>query len=90
MLQLLVGRGGGDEETATVTHGHVADHADARDGGVDYGNVLGELLFEDGVEVLGAADGAEGVAICQGAEDADLVGRLVLATSGHTTIIVVM
>ena len=35
-----------------------------------------KLGFEDAVEVLGCADGDQGVGVCEGGEDADFVGVL--------------
>ena len=35
-----------------------------------------QLGFEDGVEVLGGADGDEGIRVGEGGEDADSVGEV--------------
>lgn len=62
MGELLIGRGGGDEETVSVTRGETADDTSAGDGGVHYGDDVGQLGFEDGVEVRGGGEGGEAVA----------------------------
>lgn len=79
VLQLLVGGGGGDEEALAVARGEAADDAGAGDGGADGRNDVLELGLEDGVEVLGGAEGDEGVGVGEGREDAD-PGKYWLAT----------
>ncbi|GAO50141.1 hypothetical protein G7K_4276-t1 [Saitoella complicata NRRL Y-17804] len=73
VLEFLVGCRGGDEEAFAVTGAETTDDAGATDGGVDYGEDIGEFAFEDGVEVFGAANCDEGVGVCEGGEDSDSV-----------------
>ena len=56
MREFLIGGRVGDEEAAAVADGGAADEAASGDGGVDYGDVGGELGFEDGVKVFGFVD----------------------------------
>lgn len=49
MLQLLVGRAGGDEEPFAVSGGQAPDDACAGDGAVADGDDVLELGFEDAV-----------------------------------------
>jgi len=53
MLQFLVGRRAGYEETVTVPGGQSADDAGTGDGGVDDGDDVLELGLEDRVKVGG-------------------------------------
>lgn len=73
VLEFLVGRGGGNEESATVTGGEATDDTGSSDGGVDDRDDVLELGLEDGVKVHGAAGGDEGVGVCEGREDSDFV-----------------
>jgi hypothetical protein len=75
MLQLLVGRGGGYQEAVFVAGGQAPNDARAGDGAVADWDYVGQLGFEDGVEVFRGADCDEGVGVCQGREDADSEGR---------------
>lgn len=75
MLELLVGRGGGDEQAFAVAGRETAYYAGAGDGGVADGDHVLQFCFEDGVEVFRGADGDEGVGVCEGGEDADSVNR---------------
>jgi hypothetical protein len=77
VLQLLVRRRGGHEEALAVPGGEAPDDAGPGYGGVDYGDDVLELRFEDGVEVCGGALGDEGVAVCESGEDADSVRAFV-------------
>ena len=56
-----------------VTGDEAANGAGFTDGGVDDGDVIGELLFEDGVEVLRGTEGAEAVGVGELGEDTDVI-----------------
>ena len=71
MLQLLVRRRGGDEQALAIACRETPDDAGAGDGAVADGDDVLEFGFEDAVEVLGGADGDEGVGVGEGGEDAD-------------------
>ena len=71
MLQFLVGGGGWHEQAFAVSGGETADDVRAGDGGVADGDDVLQLGFEDGVEVLGGADGDEGVGVGERREDTD-------------------
>ena len=62
VLKFLVGRGGRHEESVSVPGGQTADDARAGDGGVNNGDDIGKLGFEDRVKVRGGAQGGEAVA----------------------------
>jgi len=62
MLQFLVGGGGWDEETVSVSSGQTAYYTRTGDGGVDDGDDIGELGLEDGVEVGRRCERSEAVA----------------------------
>mmetsp|Transcript_26071 Transcript_26071/g.61231 ORF Transcript_26071/g.61231 Transcript_26071/m.61231 type:complete len:159 (-) Transcript_26071:300-776(-) len=83
VLNLLVGRRVGDEQPADVPDGRSTDVPAAPDGRVDHGDVLDELRFQDGVEVLRSADPGEGVRVREGGKDPDLGGVLEGATRRH-------
>lgn len=71
MLQLLVGGGRWHQQTLSVSGGQATDDVGAGDGAVaDWDDVL-ELGLEDGVEVLGSADGDESVGVGERGEDTD-------------------
>lgn len=71
MLQLLVGGGCWDQKTLSVSSGQATNDVGTSDGGVDnWDNVL-ELSLEDGVEVLGGADGDQAVGVGESGEDTD-------------------
>ena len=72
VLQFLVRRRGRNEKPVAVAGSETADDAGAADGGVYYGDYVGELGFEGGVEVGAALDGGETVRICEFGEDADV------------------
>jgi hypothetical protein len=63
VLQFLVRRRRGYEETVAVAGGETADDARAADGGVHDGDHVAELGFEGRVEVGAALDGGETVGI---------------------------
>lgn len=77
MLQFLVGGRGRYEQPFAVACCEAPYDACAGDGGVADGNDVLQFGFEDGVEVLGGADGDEGVGICKGGEDANSARGLV-------------
>lgn len=74
VLQFLVGRRRGHQQAVLVAGRQAADDARAGDGAVGDGDEVGQLGFEDGVEILRGADGDEAVGVGQVGEDADLVG----------------
>lgn len=51
MLQFLVGGGGWDEETVSVSSGEPTDYTGSGDGGVYDRDDIGEFSLEDGVKV---------------------------------------
>ena len=53
---------------------------------MDDGDVVGQLLLEDGVEVLRPADRTERVGVGQVAEDTDLIRVLKLRTRCHSNV----
>ena len=65
MLQLLVGGGGWDEKTVSVSSGQSTDYTCTGDRGVDDGNDIGELSLEHGIEVGGGSKRGETVAAGQ-------------------------
>ena len=77
MLQLLVGGGCWDQKTLSVSSGQAADDVGTSDGGVDNWDDVLELGLEDGVEVLGGADGNQAVGVGEGGENTDPEMRLV-------------
>ena len=83
VLELLVGGDGGEEETVAVARGEAPNDAGSPDGGVDHGDVTGELGLEDAVEVLGGAHGDETVGVGETGEDPDVVGGLETGAEGH-------
>ena len=58
MLEFLIGGDGGDDQTVLVAGNEAADGAGFTNGGMNDGDVVSELLFEDGVEVLRSTEGA--------------------------------
>jgi len=83
MLELLIGCAGGDEQASAVTGCETTNNACAGDGGVADGDDVLEFGLEDTVEVLGSADRDEGVRVCEGREDTDLVGVFELGADSH-------
>jgi len=83
MLELLISGNGRNDEAVLVAGDEAADGAGFTNGGVDDGDVVGELLLEDGVEVLGGTEGTEAVGVCELGEDTDVVGRFEAGTEGH-------
>ena len=73
MLEFLIGGDGGDDQTVLVAGNEAADGAGFTDGGVDDGDVIGELLFEDRVEVLRGTEGAKAVGVGELGEDTDVI-----------------
>lgn len=53
MLEFLIGSGGGDEQTVSVSSGESTDYTCTSDGGVDDRDDIGEFSLEDGIEVGG-------------------------------------
>jgi hypothetical protein len=47
VLEFLIGCGGWDEETVTISCGESTNYSCTSNGGVDDGNNVGELGFED-------------------------------------------
>lgn len=73
MLQLLICRRCRYEKTLLVSCRQSPDDPSPGDGCMaDWDDIL-QLGFEDAVEVLGSADGDEGVGVCECREDADSV-----------------
>ncbi len=71
MLQLLVGGRSWDQKTLSVSGGQATNDVGAGDCAVaDWDDIL-ELGLEDGVEVLGSADGDKGVGVGKGGENTD-------------------
>jgi hypothetical protein len=66
-----------------VTDHQAANHTGSPDGGVDDGDVIGELLLEHGVEVLGSTSCDEAVCIRELGEDADVVTALKAGAKSH-------
>jgi hypothetical protein len=83
MLQLLIGGDRGHDEAMTVTDHQAANHTGSADGGVDDGDVIGELLLEHGVEVLGCTSCDEAVGIRELGEDANVVTALKAGAKSH-------
>jgi hypothetical protein len=83
VLQFLVGGDGGQEQAVLVAGDEAADGAGLADGDVDDGNVVGELLLEDGVEVLRRAEGTEAVGVGELGEDTNVVGGFEASTESH-------
>lgn len=81
MLKLLICGGGRYEEALFVASAQAADDTGPSDGRVHDGNDICELGLEDGVEVLRCALGNEGVAVCEGGEDADPVDTMLALIS---------
>ena len=78
MLQLLIRSRCRHKQTPPVAGRQASDDAGSSDRAVADGNDVLQLGLEDGVEVLGRAEGDEGVAVCESCEDADSVERRVL------------
>ena len=62
------------------TDGHATDEAASGDGGVDNGNVIGQLGFESAVEVFRPSSANQTVLIGQLGEDANVVASFKLNT----------
>lgn len=77
MLQFLVGGGRWDQKTLSVSSGQATDDVGTSDGSVDDWDDVLELGLEDGVEVLGGADGNQTVGVGEGGENTDPEMRLV-------------
>ena len=62
------------------TDGHATDEAASGDGGVDNGNVIGQLGFESAVEVFRPSSANQTVLVGQLGEDANVVASFKLNT----------
>lgn len=71
MLQFLVGGGCWHQKTLSVSSGQATDDVGTSDGGVDDRDDVLKLGLEDGVEVLGGADGNQAVGVGEGGENTD-------------------
>lgn len=83
VLKFLIGGDGGDKETVLVAGDEATNGAGFTDCGVDDGDVISELLFEDGVEVLGSTEGTEAVSVGELGKDTDVVGGFKTGTESH-------
>ena len=83
MAEFVVSGVVGHEETVLVASSGAADDAGAAHSGLDHRHERSELALEDAVEVVGSAGSHEAVAVGKLAEDADIVGVLVLDPVCH-------
>merc|ERR1719446_720466 len=72
VLELLVCGGVGDQQASDVSDRRSADVSSAANRGVDDGNVVHELGFQSGIEILGTTNSGQSVRVGQGRKDADL------------------
>lgn len=66
-----------------LTYAHPPHKSAPRDAGVNHRNMIRQFRFEDTVEVLASADGAERIAVGELGEDTDLVGVFKLGAGRH-------
>jgi hypothetical protein len=71
------------KETSLVADSHSPNKSTTIDGGVNNGDVLGQLLFEYTVKVLTSTNCAQGIRIGNIGEDTDFIRVLELTTSSH-------
>lgn len=83
MKELLVRGGVGQKQPLVVSDTHPPNYARARNGGMDDRDVVGELGFEDGVEVLRATHCHETIGVGEHREDASFIASFELHTYRH-------
>lgn len=83
VLKLLIGGDGRDYEAVTVSDAKTANNARAANGGVNNGDMVSELLLENGVEVLAGTRGNKAVSVRDAGEDTDVIRGLEAGTEGH-------
>mmetsp|Transcript_126212 Transcript_126212/g.188335 ORF Transcript_126212/g.188335 Transcript_126212/m.188335 type:complete len:144 (+) Transcript_126212:316-747(+) len=64
VLQFLIGRRVGDQESANVPYGRSSDEAATGDGRMQDGDMVTQFGLQDGIKVFRAANAGEAIRIC--------------------------
>jgi hypothetical protein len=83
VLKFLISGDGRNDQTVLVASDEATDGAGLANGGMNDGNVISELLLEDGVKVLRSTESAEAISVGEFGEDTDIVGRFEAGTESH-------